>query len=412
MNSYFNDLVKPLTIFWKATGINISILDQEGQTLRTIGEPCEFCRLIRQEPELCRTCRKAHRESGYFSNELGDSYIFCCHAGLVLISLGLLRKGKHMGCILAGPLLLEYPDNDLLDQLIETCGLPSGCRSLYFEAIKAIPLVPPEQTYYLGQLLANLVYPAFAPSDAESLERRRKITLQQDMISEAIQEQSRAEDLFHLQEQQERALVECILEDNVEKAGQVLNDIFGRICILSGNEKELIKIRIGELTGVLLTNLLRRGTVDEEIMTPLTDCQQRIAEASDVDQIAYELQQILPLLISLRQKTLAMDVTEIVQKCLQYIRKHYRGHISLADAADSIGVSHSHLSRVFKDEMGMGFSDYVNEYRMDRARELLSISNMSISEIAMSVGYSNQQYFTKVFKQHTGSTPGQFRKKI
>jgi two-component system response regulator YesN len=60
--------------------------------------------------------------------------------------------------------------------------------------------------------------------------------------------------------------------------------------------------------------------------------------------------------------------------------------------------------------MGLGFISYVNRLRVQKAIELLLETTLSLSEITQSVGFGSQQYFTRVFKQETGQTPGEYRK--
>lgn len=98
-----------------------------------------------------------------------------------------------------------------------------------------------------------------------------------------------------------------------------------------------------------------------------------------------------------------------VEKTKDYIRKHYREKIYLADAADSLGISEGYLSRLFRKETGGTFQDYINEERVARAANLLLYSDYSLNQIAEYVNFPNQSYFGKIFKKHKGMTPKAFR---
>ena len=82
---------------------------------------------------------------------------------------------------------------------------------------------------------------------------------------------------------------------------------------------------------------------------------------------------------------------------------------SIAVVAETYQVSPSRMSNLFKDEMGMGFLDYVWKMRLEKAQTLLRETNMSVEEISLAVGYLLATSFSRKFKQETGLTPSQYR---
>lgn len=98
-----------------------------------------------------------------------------------------------------------------------------------------------------------------------------------------------------------------------------------------------------------------------------------------------------------------------VERARDYVRKHYREKIYLDDIAGSIGISPTHLSKLFKKETGQCLQDYINEERVFRAANLLMYSELSLMEIAEYVHFPSQSYFGKIFKQFKGVSPRVFR---
>lgn len=98
-----------------------------------------------------------------------------------------------------------------------------------------------------------------------------------------------------------------------------------------------------------------------------------------------------------------------VEQCRDYIRKHYRDKVYLEDIADSLGLSPSYLSRLFKKQTGICLQDAVNEERVYRAGNLLLYSDYSLTEIAHYVGFPNQSYLGKIFKKYKKMTPMAYR---
>lgn len=98
-----------------------------------------------------------------------------------------------------------------------------------------------------------------------------------------------------------------------------------------------------------------------------------------------------------------------INKVLDYIMIHYDENISLEDVSSIVGMEVKNLSKLFKKEMGIGFKKYIEEKKINRVINLLKYSNLSLLDIALSVGFQDQAYFTRWFKQKRGITPGEFR---
>lgn len=104
------------------------------------------------------------------------------------------------------------------------------------------------------------------------------------------------------------------------------------------------------------------------------------------------------------------SVNPNMDRLLEYIQDHYADPITLTGVARQFHFNASYLSSYFASYNGEGFSEYLNKIRLEKAMELLLTTELTISEISASVGYSDQSYFTKVFKKQTGISPSQFRR--
>ena len=105
---------------------------------------------------------------------------------------------------------------------------------------------------------------------------------------------------------------------------------------------------------------------------------------------------------------------EYVQKfnqTLEYIDSHYTEDISLGTIANHAGFSKYHFSRLFKIYTDYTFCDYLCYRRIKAAEELLAIPDYSITDVAMQAGFSSISTFNRLFKQHKGCTPSQYRSK-
>ena len=101
---------------------------------------------------------------------------------------------------------------------------------------------------------------------------------------------------------------------------------------------------------------------------------------------------------------------KLINNAVTYLEQHAHDDISAAQVARSAFVSISTLSYAFKKQTGVSLSEYVTKIRIDKACELLQTSRDSLSRVAMSVGFQDPAYFSRVFKKTLGETPFQYRK--
>ncbi len=101
-----------------------------------------------------------------------------------------------------------------------------------------------------------------------------------------------------------------------------------------------------------------------------------------------------------------------IRKSIAFIEENYEKNITLQDVADHVGISKNYLSMLFKQETEINFVTYLNRYRIEKAKQLLTTTNMKIYEIADSVGFYSPYYFSKVFKEQTRMQCKEYREKF
>jgi len=106
-----------------------------------------------------------------------------------------------------------------------------------------------------------------------------------------------------------------------------------------------------------------------------------------------------------------LQMSSEITRAIQFIKLHYKDNISLQTVAEHVNLSFGYLSNLFKKEFGMTFVDYLNRYRVERAKELLLMTQIKSCDVAAEVGFSPEYtYFSKVFKKITGLNPNEYRK--
>lgn len=98
----------------------------------------------------------------------------------------------------------------------------------------------------------------------------------------------------------------------------------------------------------------------------------------------------------------------VIRKALNYIEDHYHEDISLESISEVVFLNKNYFSELFKKEVGKSFVQYLTEYRLEKAKLLLTIGGFKGSEVADMTGFQNNSYFISVFKKYEGCTPGEY----
>jgi AraC-like DNA-binding protein len=100
------------------------------------------------------------------------------------------------------------------------------------------------------------------------------------------------------------------------------------------------------------------------------------------------------------------------EAAIGFIHTYYYENLALDEISKVANMSPSYFCRKFKEFYGKNYVKYLTEYRIEKSRQLIMESDMSLSEIASRVGINDLSYFSKRFKEHTGLTPNQFRRTV
>lgn len=138
----------------------------------------------------------------------------------------------------------------------------------------------------------------------------------------------------------------------------------------------------------------------------------KIEEIEDFEQLSNMCHAIIDEKIRLRALGSNKEYSPVVRHILQYIETHYDDDISLKQLGERFHVSGNYISRLFKQEVEKGLFDYLNEVRIERAKELLKDYRHKIYEVAEMVGFHSQVHFAIVFNKYVGMSPKEYRKTV
>lgn len=103
------------------------------------------------------------------------------------------------------------------------------------------------------------------------------------------------------------------------------------------------------------------------------------------------------------------DVSPIIKESLDYVHKNYYKQITIDDICDKFKINKCYFCYIFKKETGQTFINYLNNYKIEKSKNLLENTNMTLLDISLEVGFNNQSYYSTIFKKYTNMTPLEYR---
>ncbi len=180
---------------------------------------------------------------------------------------------------------------------------------------------------------------------------------------------------------------------------------------LKGNKKltcDNMMLILNQLLGSTIKYLLERNISVSRIFGSNFNIYSELAGNETLDEAGLFLSRIYLQIIEYGEK-LKDDGKSHISKIMEYIQSNYKKDIAINTLADHVGLSYSHVRKIFNDETGENIVNYINNMRIEEAQRLLRQSSMNINDIALSLGYNNKQSFNRFFKKYVGINPGEYR---
>lgn len=172
---------------------------------------------------------------------------------------------------------------------------------------------------------------------------------------------------------------------------------------------DILKVRLLELLTLLSRSAVELGVSPEILLDLRVRAGKEIEAVTTLGELAGWLPAMLETVCQLLQERQQANVVRAIARARQYIETYYFREIGLEELAKQVYLSPYYLSRGFSEQTGISFTDYLKMIRIRKAQNLLLNSDKPVAAVAVSVGYSDPNYFSRVFKAVTGKTPQQYR---
>lgn len=391
------------------TELPIRLLGRQGEILISYGDGNSYCALLKKHVFIQNECNELHRKGGERAKALGETYIFTCHSGLNHISFPLISQDELIASILIGPFLMDKPDSTLVAGVMEAHPLSPTLALELYDGLSDIAIIPPARVNHLSRLVGHLLAPLMPDSHAALLLAQEKLR-QQSRINETIQmykEQGIPASRSYFLEK-ENSLLTKVRTGSVHEAKALLNDLMGYVLFSEGGTLDSVRMHALELTTLLSRVAINGGAHADSIYKLNGQFFTLMNREQSLDAICHLLQSMVEGFMD------AMFIptdkgNSHIRRALQFMAANYTQPLSMATVAESLKLSPNYFSSLFRETVGVSFREQLNRIRVEESKHLLLSTDISLTEIALAVGFPDQSCFCKTFKRIVGVTPGKYR---
>ena len=414
---YLKDMID---MFSKATGLNVAAADLNGEIYLASEEyeKVSFCRYIKNCTEKgCERCRNTYRKACRESLRWKEPYFFVCHAGIVMWAVPVFVGGSPIGAMICGQVLLWEPDELYYEELRQyhTQLEEEDFQNLQREAGK-LKVISVNQCQSAANLLAVIIQYMANTYDTDFMEQKSLLDWRNEIFTRLEKQKAEhQEEKFDMSVylRRERRFLQYLRMADKKRADKLIPILFTDIEILGEHNIDHIKRMLEELMTVSSRALVEAGIEIDAIVKLTEEYGQGVQKYSHSDELfRYTYQMFDRMLESAYLLIKSQEHTSIIKSVRKYIDDHYGEHITMENVADSVSMSPSYLSALFKEKMGMTVHDYLIRVRIEKSIELLGRRDLSIKQVMQQCGIESQSYYNRIFKKMIGLPPGKYRNQL
>jgi two-component system response regulator YesN len=335
----------------------------------------------------------------YYINEVGLEYL----------AVGVWQEQTYCGFVLAGPFLSSIPNADFISDVIVKNNLPISERKQLQSFYQSLSFMSSIDSNMMGDFIVNLCAHPHADSQLVSpaiIQTVLRKEEQESQIAESIS-------VIELRYRYEKEMMDAVTRGNIAEIRRITAGIGSHFNL----PDRIPESPIRSTKNLLITlNTLCRIAAEKGGLHPVY-----VHNISEKFSITIERSTNLPQLkkltaVIIEEYCEAVHVystksySSIVKNAVNHIDLNLQKPLTLQQIAATIHVNASHLSRKFKQDVGINLIDYINLKRVEASKIYLLRGNIPITEIAFMVGFNDLNYFIRVFKKCTAMTPSQFVK--
>ena len=401
-------LKSSITAFCLVTAVPVTFFDKAGEISWECEPQRKLCNSFAVYTTPDSLCRRNLLSSFNLVSNLGEPYIFTCRMGLVNIGVALTLDSQYHGSFIAGPLIMGRLTENAISTALELNDLDEGALSKTVVTLREMRNYQPKEVSHLAMLLNNCVLASTLPGSGE-MQPNRPLR-QQFKVWDGIQEHKRQRRDVSYPYALENSLIEKVKSGDEAGARTLTTNLLDQIAIFESGDLAAVRNRFFGIFAVLTRALAEdggEGLNDGNEMPPVDAY--ALESAADLG----ELQAAAGELVGRYAQNIFSGIyggsSDVIRQTIRQVNDNFGHKITLQTIAGLLHVNPSYLSMLFKEEMGLTFTEYLNAMRVKRAKQMLAGTNLSVVDISLKSGFADQSYFTKVFKRAEGLTPRDYR---
>jgi len=348
-----------------------------------------------------------------YEEDPNDFPIFFSNSNLNFFFVNLKKTDLFLGTIIVGPSLESEISDENITKIMDAFKGNVNKRNL-IEYYQSIPIVDRQQLLKISLMVYYLIYnktldKQFVIQNNKALD----LVIFESENPDLELSKGRRNFIFHSNLSYERVLLDYVKNGRIDK----LKDIFDYSIVgeaelgLLSKRNRLRSEKNLMITGIaLVCRAAIEGGLNEETAFTLSDFYiQQLEDLGNLKAILKLTEEAISDFTNRVHRLNKEKYSAAITACQHYIYNHLYGDITLDHLSEVCCLSPNYLSSLFKKEVGIPISEYIQRQRVEEAKKLLVLTNYSISDISTWLNFTDQSYFIKIFKKYTGLTPRQFR---
>jgi AraC-like DNA-binding protein len=334
-----------------------------------------------------------HCEAIQEARKLGGSYVYTCPIGFFFWTNPFYSGERFAGALISSG-VLAINKQEMSDRIFSVCKGEISMAEIA-QYVEGMPERSNEDVNALAQM---------------ALLCAENISTRESQWNNPVENRARrsSHDYQH-QLDMERQLIASLRRGDSMEAQNIVRELLNDLAVTSNGNFEYFKLKAVELV-VMLSRTGGNSENDERLVETSKRYLKRIIDSKNIEEVSENLCMILERMAGFFFSFQGICHASALRKAERFIWENYSRKVSLKEVADISGLSAPYFSTVFKEEMGVNLTNYLNRLRVEKASAMLRETDSSINKISEACGFEDQSWFSKIFRNYTGFSPGKYRK--
>lgn len=334
------------------------------------------------------------------TNHKDDFYIYPAIYDFFYITILFNVDNNYYGSLLLGPYLDSEMSEHTLNQIIHSNSIPISYKNKLKNFYNTLPILDSNRRYHIYQLVISLLV-------------NKELSQNEFIINDSnldVKFHNHIK-LFNNNYTFETQFLENISKGNIKKV-MSLYERYIHPCYFKN--KHISYLRTNKNHAIELVTLISRSTITgyidpEQALLLANNCLNEIEETTSTDKLIAIIQSFIINSTNSVLDSSNISHKNIIKNATKYMENHFSEIVKLEDVSNHVNLSTNYFSSLFKQELNISFANYLNQVRIKESQHLLITTDYTILDIAISVGFKNQNYFTTIFHKISKMTPKQYR---